>query len=66
MVAFEGLQPMVTEAFMKENEKNQRGLGEEIEQSNGSWKALINCGHQDQKHWFCSSDLCNVEALEAY
>ena len=38
LVAFEGLQPMVTEAFMKEHVDNQCGL-EKVEESNESWKA---------------------------
>ena len=39
MVAFEGLQPMATEAFMIA-EHNQCGL-EEVRESNGSWTNLI-------------------------
>ena len=40
IVALEGLQPMVTEAFMKQNENKQCGL-EEVEESNGIWKVVI-------------------------
>ena len=36
IVTFEGLQPMATEAFMRENEINQCRL--EVEDSNRNWK----------------------------
>ena len=38
ILALEGLQPMVTEAFMKEKENDQCGL-EEVEEFNEVWKA---------------------------
>ena len=37
IVAFEGLQPMVTEAFLKERGNIQRGM-EKVKGSNESWK----------------------------
>ena len=53
IVAFEGLQPMVTEAFLK-GDNIQCGL-DAVKKSN---EEILDCRDRCVQHyWFCSSDL---------
>ena len=62
MVAFEGSQPVITEAFLKGD--NVQCEMDAVKKSNEEWKFWNFHGHCVQYYWFCSRDLCTLQDLQ--